>query len=104
MNGNASRLKAVENINKQAKASVNKTELLDDIWATDVFNLAKMESVLSKDAFASIKKTIQTGKALEQDTAEEIAAAGVKAGAEFNNASSMPLSSYVVELQQSVAK
>ena len=75
MNGNASRLKAVENITKQAKASVNKTEMLDNIWATDVFNLAKMESVLSKAAFGSIKKTIQTGSALELDTAEEIAAA-----------------------------
>jgi ATP-dependent HslUV protease subunit HslV len=39
-------------------------------------------------------------------SAEEIAHAGVAAGAEFNNASSMPLSSYVVDLQllQSVAK
>jgi ATP-dependent HslUV protease subunit HslV len=36
----------------------------------------------------------------QYDTAEEIAAAGVKAGAEFNNASSMPMSSYVVDLVQ----
>jgi ATP-dependent HslUV protease, peptidase subunit HslV len=34
-------------------------------------------------------------------TAEEIAHAGVAAGAEFNNASSMPLSSYVMEMQSS---
>lgn len=32
-------------------------------------------------------------------SAEEVAHAGVAAGAEFNNASSMPLSSYVTELQ-----
>ena len=38
------------------------------------------------------------------ETAEEIAQLGVSAGAEFNNASSMPLSSYVVELQQPAAK
>ncbi len=38
------------------------------------------------------------------ETAEEIAQMGVAAGAEFNNASSMPLSSYVVELQQPAAK
>lgn len=31
-------------------------------------------------------------------TAEEIAAVGVKAGAEFNTSSAMPLSSYVIEL------
>ena len=33
-------------------------------------------------------------------SAEEIAHAGVAAGAEFNNASALPLSSYVVDLQQ----
>jgi ATP-dependent HslUV protease, peptidase subunit HslV len=39
-------------------------------------------------------------------SAEEVAQAGVMAGAEFNNASSMPLSSYVADLKQlqSVAK
>ena len=39
-------------------------------------------------------------------SAEEVAHAGVAAGAEFNNASSMPLSSYEIDLQQlqSVAK
>ncbi len=39
-------------------------------------------------------------------SAEEVAHAGVAAGAEFNNASAMPLSSYVVDLKQlqSVAK
>ena len=39
-------------------------------------------------------------------SAEEMAQAGVAAGAEFNNASAMPLSSYVVDLHQlkSVAK
>jgi ATP-dependent HslUV protease subunit HslV len=37
-------------------------------------------------------------------TAEEIASIGVAAGAEFNNASAMPLSSYVVELHSSAAE
>lgn len=36
----------------------------------------------------------------ENATAEEIAHAGVAAGAEFNNASSLPISSYVIDLQQ----
>ena len=35
------------------------------------------------------------------ETAEEIAYAGVSAGAEFNNASSLPASAYVVDLQTS---
>ena len=75
MNGNTSRLQAVENITSRLPAAVDKTESLDDIWAIDVFNLAKMEKVLSKGAFNSIKKTIQTGEALDLETAEEIAAA-----------------------------
>ena len=37
-------------------------------------------------------------------SAEEIAQAGVAAGAEFNNASSMPLSSYVIDLHQPRSK
>lgn len=75
MNGNASRLKAVENITSRLATVVKKTESLDDIWATDVFNLAKMERVLSKSAFASIKNTIQTNAALDAEVAEEVAIA-----------------------------
>lgn len=75
MNGNASRLNAVENITNRAPASVDKTESLDNIWAIDVFNLAKMEKALSKGAFDSIKKTIKTGDTLTLDVAEEVAAA-----------------------------
>ncbi|MBE9564800.1 MAG: glutamine synthetase III, partial [Proteobacteria bacterium] len=48
---------------------------LDDIWAVDVFNLEKMEKVLSKNAFENIKSTIQTNDALDAETAEEIATA-----------------------------
>ena len=35
----------------------------------------------------------------DYETAEEIAAAGVKAGAEFNTSSSMPMTSYVIKLE-----
>lgn len=75
MNGNAARAKAVEDITSRLPTAVKQTESLDDIWAIDVFNLAKMEKALSKGAFDSIKKTIQTGDALDADTAEEIASA-----------------------------
>ena len=37
-------------------------------------------------------------------TAEEIAQVGVAAGAEFNNASSMPLSSYIIDLHKSASE
>jgi glutamine synthetase len=75
MSGNTSRLQAVETITSRLPAAVEKTESLEDIWAIDVFNLDKMEKALSKDAFESIKKTIQTGEALEEETADEIATA-----------------------------
>jgi len=75
MNGNTSRLQAVENITSRSATAVNQTESLNDIWATDVFNLAKMEAALSKDAFASIKKTMQSNEALDPETADEVAAA-----------------------------
>ena len=75
MNANTSRVQAVENITSRLATVVKKTESLDDIWAIDVFNLAKMESVLSKTAFESIKKTIQTNEALAPEVAEEVATA-----------------------------
>ncbi len=40
----------------------------------------------------------------EYDSAEQIAAAGVRAGAEFNNASSMPMSSYVIKMKPAAKK
>ncbi len=75
MNGNASRLQAVEHITNRGPATVEQTESLDDIWAVDVFNLEKMEKALSKGAFECIKKTIQTNEALDESTADEIASA-----------------------------
>ncbi len=38
------------------------------------------------------------------DHAEDIAAAGVRAGAEFNNASAMPMSSYVLSMKKTTTK
>ena len=75
MHGNTSRLQAVESITSRLPSAVDKTESLDDIWAVDVFNLAKMEKVLSRNAFDSIKKTILTGESLDLESAEEIATA-----------------------------
>jgi len=75
MSGNSNRLQAIDNITNQAPMGLGKTKPLDKIWATDVFNLAKMENALSKKAFKAIKKTIQKGAALDTDIAEIIAAA-----------------------------
>jgi len=44
MNGNASRVQAVELITNREPATVEMTMPLDEIWAIDVFNLEKMEN------------------------------------------------------------
>ena len=75
MSGNASRLQTVEQITNRAPIAVEKPDSLENIWAVDVFNLEKMEKALSKGAFDSITKTIQTGDALSEQTADEIATA-----------------------------
>jgi len=75
MSGNQTRLQAIDQITNRAPLSFEKTEPLNQIWATDVFNLQKMEEALSKNAFKAIKKTVQTGKALDAGTADVVAAA-----------------------------
>jgi len=54
---------------------VKMTDRLGKIWADDVFNLARMEWALSKNAFKAVKKTVQTGAPLDPATADVVAAA-----------------------------
>jgi glutamine synthetase len=75
MSGNESRIQAIHQITNREKMTVKTPKPLDEIWATDVFNLAKMEESLSKTAFKSMKKTVQTGAPLDAATAEVVAAA-----------------------------
>lgn len=75
MSGNESRLNAIYEIANRAPADVEMPEALNKIWATDVFNLAKMEDALSKNAFKAVKKTVQTGAPLDPAVADMVAAA-----------------------------
>jgi glutamine synthetase len=75
MSGNESRVQAVYQITNREATPVSQPEPLDKIWASNVFNLAKMEEYLSKAAFKSIKSTIQHGTPLDTTTAEVVAAA-----------------------------
>lgn len=75
MSGNESRIQAVHQITNREKMVVKTPRPLDEIWATDVFNLAKMEESLSKTAFKAIKNTVKTGAPLDGATAEVVAAA-----------------------------
>ena len=72
---NESRLQAIEQITNRTPIDTEKTELLKDIWACDVFNLSKMEEALSKNAFKAMKKAADTGVLLDAATADVVAAA-----------------------------
>lgn len=75
MSANAARLKAIQSISNRQPIEVSRPEALGDIWAQDVFNLAAMESALSKSAFKAMKNTVQTGAPLDPATADVVAAA-----------------------------
>ncbi len=75
MSGSQSRAEAVFQITNRKPMKVRKSKPLQKIWATDVFTLKKMEEALSKKAYKSMKKTIETGEALDPETAEVVAVA-----------------------------
>ena len=75
MSGSESRAQAVFQITNNEPMSVKKPKSLDKTWATDVFTLVKMEEALSKNAFKAVKKTVETGGALDAGTADIVAAA-----------------------------
>ncbi|GAA0421494.1 glutamine synthetase III [Cocleimonas flava] len=75
MSGNESRAQAVFQVTNSEPLKVKPPKSLDKIWATDVFTLVKMEEALSKKAFKSMKKTVETGGALDPGTADVVAAA-----------------------------
>ncbi|NOR41071.1 MAG: glutamine synthetase type III, partial [Gammaproteobacteria bacterium] len=101
MSGNESRLQAIYQITNREPVYVKKTKSLDKIWACDVFNLAKMEEALSKNAFKAIKKTVQTGAQLDAATADVVAAAmkewAVSKGAKFFSHIFYPMTNVTAE-------
>ena len=75
MSGNESRLEAISRISKAVPFDIGMTAPLKEIWASDVFGLVQMEESLSKSAFKAMKKTVETGAALDPATADVVAAA-----------------------------
>ncbi len=75
MSGNKSRLQAISQIAQRAPMPPKKPAKLANIWATDVFSLAKMQERLPKDVFKSLKKTIQNGELLDHSVADIVASA-----------------------------
>ncbi len=75
MSGNKSRLQAISQISQRAPMPPKKPAKLEDIWATDVFGLTKMQERLPKDVFKSLRKTIQNGEQLNHSVADVVASA-----------------------------
>lgn len=101
MSANSIRQQAIQDITNRVPTAVQKTDPLGQIWAEDVFNLARMEWALSKTAFKSIKKTVQTGVPLDPGTAEVVAAAmkewAVSKGAKFFSHLFYPMTNITAE-------
>ncbi len=75
MSKSEARAQAVFEITTGEPIPVAKPSSLEDIWASDVFTLLKMEDALSKSAYKAMKKTMETGAPLSPEVADDVAAA-----------------------------
>ncbi|MCW6050323.1 glutamine synthetase III [Microcoleus sp. A2-C5] len=75
MSGNESRVQAISQIVNRQLTPAKPPKRLEEIWATDVFSLSKMQESLPKSIFKSVKNTIQTGQTLDPSVADVIAVA-----------------------------
>jgi glutamine synthetase len=69
------RVQAIAQITDRKPFPPKAAPRLDEIWATDVFTLSKMQSCLPKDVFKSLQNTIKTGGKLDASVAGIVAAA-----------------------------
>lgn len=101
MSANPGRQQAINSITNRAPEKVAPTDFLGNIWAEDVFDLARMEWALSKTAFKAIKKTVQTGEPLDPATADVVAAAmkewAISKGAKFFSHIFYPMTNITAE-------
>jgi glutamine synthetase len=101
MSGNKSRMQAISQITNRAPKESKETAPLSEIWACDVFNLSTMEEALSKNAFKSIKNTVQKGAPLDPATADVVAAAmkdwAMRKGAKFFSHIFYPMTNITAE-------
>ncbi len=75
MTGNESRVQAIYEITNKQPIESKTPQKLEDIWASHVFSLSKMQASLPKDIFKSLKKTIKTGEKLDPAIADAVAGA-----------------------------
>jgi len=75
MSGNESRVQAVYQITNREALPTKTPKRLEEMWASDVFTLGKMQESLPKNIFRSLKKTVQTGEKLDVSIADVVAVA-----------------------------
>lgn len=69
------RTQAIYEITHRKPMAVQPPELLEDLWATDVFSLSKMQACLPKGVYKSLKNTIESDAKLDPAIADVVAAA-----------------------------
>lgn len=101
MTANEVRSGAITEVLNRTGVETAEIRPLSETWATDVFNLDKMEEALSKNAFKAVKKTVQTGEPLDPATADIVAAAmkdwAMGKGAKFFSHVFYPLTNITAE-------
>ncbi|MEM9137069.1 MAG: glutamine synthetase III, partial [Cyanobacteria bacterium P01_F01_bin.42] len=75
MSSNEARVKAVHQVMNREPMPTTAPQRLEDIWATNVFNLNKMQASLPKAVFKSLKATITNGQKLDPSIADSVATA-----------------------------
>ncbi|MGF1589868.1 MAG: glutamine synthetase III [Pleurocapsa sp.] len=69
------RTQAIYEITHREPIAVKPPELLEDMWATDVFSLNKMQACLPKAVYKSLKNTISSDIKLDPSVADIVASA-----------------------------
>ncbi|MEL7512761.1 MAG: glutamine synthetase III, partial [Cyanobacteria bacterium J06554_3] len=69
------RAQAIYEIANKEPIEMKAPEKLEDLWASHVFCLNKMQASLPKSVFKSLKKTIKTGEKIDPDVADAVAGA-----------------------------
>lgn len=69
------RTQAIYQVTEREAVIVKPPETLEDMWATDVFSLSKMQACLPKAVYKSLKNTIKSDAKLDPSVADIVAAA-----------------------------
>ena len=80
MSNNEARVQAVHQVMNREPIPTGTPQRLEDMWATNVFNLSKMQASLPKAVFKSLKETITNGQKLDPSVADSVATADERLG------------------------